>query len=289
MYALPAGRPTLAHGLDAMPSSDEAKLARMAIDIPDHLYKYRAIDGDGLDRLERMVMFGELYFAAPESFNDPFDMALDPSFVASNEQLRLFWDEDLRSRFPGMQRGERQKRIKRFILETKTAAGHARVVRVHAKSVKKTGVFCLCENIESTLMWSYYANGHTGVAVQFGFDAPGLESLSPVMVWRVGYTDAVPRVNYYRDSNFTYFTATMATKSLDWAHEREWRFALSNRIGVATVPLRVITAVVFGLRTPAGVRSTIRNWASRRKERLKLLQVVKQPGRYELAIEPATL
>lgn len=159
----------------------------MAEAIPDYLYKFRDVEGDGIDRLERMVMHGELYFSTPEKFNDPFDMALEPSFEASNEQLRAYWDEDLKSRHPAMSAADRRKRIKKFILEAKTAAGQARVARVHAAEVRKTGVFCLCENVTSTLMWSYYANGHTGVAVRFRFDAPGLESLRPVMVWRVGY------------------------------------------------------------------------------------------------------
>jgi len=80
----------------------------------------------------------------------------------------------------------------------------------------------------------------------------------------------------------------MATKSLEWAHELEWRLARNRGAGLVAVPIRVIDAVVLGLRTPDSVRSKIWEWSRRRPKPLAIYQVVKQSTQYELNIEPAS-
>lgn len=201
-------------------------------------------------------------------------------------QLEAYWTAELKSRRPPLSRSEMKFRVKTFILEARTEAGQRHVAKLHLDSIQKTGVFCVCGNATSTLMWSFYGNGHSGVAVRFNLKEAALPALKPLMLWRVRYRSDFPDVKYYLSDAVDYFEATLATKSLDWAHEKEWRFARPNRVGVVTLPLDVIDGVVFGLRTSERVRSTIRGWARRRAAPIEFLEVVHKPRSFELAIQP---
>lgn len=54
------------------------------------LFKYRALNGgdpENLQRVERIFLSNELYFAPPSKFNDPFDCKLLPSLQTTKEKL----------------------------------------------------------------------------------------------------------------------------------------------------------------------------------------------------------
>jgi len=261
----------------------------MLTDMPKCMYKYRGLEDAGsVKRLERMIVRGEIYFASPTIFNDPLDLAIQPSFEATNLQLEAYWTDDLKSRRPTLSKVEIKRRVKKFVLSSKTETGRQQIARVHLESIQRAGVLCLCANATSTLMWSYYGNGHTGVAVRFRLNEAALPALTPLILWRVRYRSDFPLVNYYLSDSMDYFEATLATKSLEWAHEKEWRFSRPGRVGVAVLPLDVIDGVIFGLRTPAALRRTIRGWASQRSAPIEFLEVVNKPRSFELEVQPCS-
>lgn len=259
---------------------------------PDHFYKYRSVSTpEQLGHLERMVVHGEVYFAQASTFNDPLDLSITPSFDASNETIRAYWEQHLKLEYPGLRSTARKQKAKQFLLETRTPAGQARLINNHRKSIHKCGVLSLCTNPTSTLMWSYYSGGHSGVAVRFSLDEPAVQSVRPFMMWQVHYAKAFPRARFYIDPNDVFIKAMVATKSFEWAHEHEWRLVRPSKIGAVEFPRRVVDAVIFGLNTTDATKAMVRSWAARRRksEPLELLQVAKRPDSFEVSIGPAAI
>jgi hypothetical protein len=58
-------------------------------------------------------------------------------------------------------------------------------------------------------------------------------------------------------------------------------------VGERTLPAGSIDGVIFGLRTPPSVESTIREWVKGRRPALELLRVQHKPNSFELTIVPA--
>ena len=73
---------------------------------PPYLFKYTPFSN-----LEHVMLRNHLRFSAPESFNDPFDCAIHPSFSYTPEQYRQHYDQMLRETMPKMNRAERRREI----------------------------------------------------------------------------------------------------------------------------------------------------------------------------------
>ena len=86
------------------------------------------------------------------------------------------------------------------------------------KSVYGT-VASFSENWQSIPMWSYYANSHQGVCIKYDFELLDRENDEHnhirTSLHKVWYSE-----QRFRDSRGTF---TPFVKSLQWAHEQEWR------------------------------------------------------------------
>jgi Protein of unknown function (DUF2971) len=269
--------------------TDASSLRAMLEELPDHLYKYRALyTGREKGFLQSMLLRGEINFSLASEFNDPFDLAINPSFEGTDAQIEAYWEREYERRHPEMPAAERKRLAREFRLKCLAPGGLQSLERSHATGVSKAGVFCLCESPTSTLMWSHYAQDHYGVAVRFRVEALPLQALRPLLVWRVHYSDMLPRPNYYSDSDEDYLRAVLATKSREWSHEREWRLVRPTIPGVFALPLEAVDGVVFGLRTPEATRNEIRSWSAQRSAHpLDFFEIVRSDHSFELKIVPA--
>ena len=105
---------------------------------------------------------------------------------------------------------------------------------VFMKNINKTRqnayVLSLSEVADDVLMWAHYARQNSGAVVELGIgDGPSLEGY---LLKKVDYDDARPLVNPNAlDSEVQkQFDKVFMTKSLQWAHEREWRLLSSKEI-----------------------------------------------------------
>lgn len=103
---------------------------------------------------------------------------------------------------------------------------------------------CFCEEWDSILMWSYYANKHKGVCLEFDVSKLDksynlFEKLRPVhySLTRPPISDSVPEDR----------ARCLLTKAAVWGHEHEWRLILSTT--QEWLSFDCISAVYFGLRT----------------------------------------
>lgn len=214
--------------------------------IPKTLFKYRDW---GIEYHRRLVSKQEIYFAKASEFNDPYEgtvrerwdlMTYDECLKKNEELFSLIFKNK-----PKEQISEYAKRItdeKKFW---------------HPDNVKKEsneslqnwdrilGLFSLSETYDNILMWSHYANNHSGFVVGFNTEKLcndyGFGYTEPIV-----YQDNFPIPNSSDDSTKR-FHKKFFHKSKVWEYEKEWRISL-NHIQNRVVKLNpnVINQIVIG-------------------------------------------
>ncbi len=135
------------------------------IPTPPVLYKYYAFDEWTQNIFER----NEIYFQSPDCFNDPFDSKISTTYEGTEEQrisrLIRFWREG-----PAKDKKEEDLRLQAVDV-VKKSQDIPRMLRTLERSVerlrKQMGIFCMTSKRDDILMWSHYAEAHTGFCLEF--------------------------------------------------------------------------------------------------------------------------
>ena len=249
-------------------------------------YKYRPLykpnrNGSRVIHDDTASIFtkSEIYFSAPTDFNDPFDSNL-PLHVndSTDAEWEKYFDEQIEKR-PELENPLRNIKdgklwkTNRAISENFNEEGR---IEIYIGS----SVFCLSKKNNSIPMFSYYADGHTGIAIEFafsdyevpcGFDSIGLNGAhygGKVTFRDVDYPSVFPELNYHRIRNTDKLVRRlMFTKSSEWVHEAEFRI-FRKGIAKSSVPFdrKLISKVIFGCKTTSAdidlVKSWLKNWPS---------------------------
>lgn len=105
-------------------------------------------------------------------------------------------------------------------------------------------ITCFSENKDSLLMWSYYADSHKGVCLEFDLRK---DNLLHKNCHKVQYTRHFNKGNY----NDEFFC-----KSEEWSHEQEWRIV---QLYQDYMPTTSLTGVYVGCRTPLEIKNELFN------------------------------
>jgi hypothetical protein len=205
---------------------------------PPRLYKYQPFDVNSIKNL----IEHQIWFSKPLEFNDPFDcnIRLDRRQLSDEEFTGFCQAYDLPTMgIPIGQLKEKITEILQTLLE-KAAQQH----------INERGISCFSEKNDDLLLWSHYANKHTGFCL--GFDT----SFDPF--------PAARRVNYLPDfpsfdplQVFIQRNEEAALESLDkmfltkapcWVYEGEWRIFNSQTERQRPYKRECLTAVYFGLK-----------------------------------------
>jgi hypothetical protein len=199
------------------------------------LYKFMSypIDGsasvnntESRRRVEVLLRDGELYFATARELNDPFEAAPHFRMPGTDDvldvSLRL-----LRNVYaPKWNWSEEQilAREKDLTEEIQSGKFHVSMVSF-TQSLRESlrseyPMCCLAATRDSTLMWSYYAGGHTGICIHF--DATKVPFANAE---RVIYSQQFPVVPLpFAELNpEELYAPALLTKSHVWDHECEYR------------------------------------------------------------------
>lgn len=126
----------------------------------DYFYLYRHMSFE--DYYVSGIENSTLYFSSPANFNDPFDSF----FALAQQPTKEFHNKILKNlgikANPAQQILNRKKSQK--LLEQSFREGS-----FFEERFKKVGVICLNHNPLSILMWSHYANYHTGFLIELKF------------------------------------------------------------------------------------------------------------------------
>jgi hypothetical protein len=187
-------------------------------------YKYLPFDAGSL----QIIADGTIKFTSPSKLNDPFDCA--PDIETCNITEYLDSSPDLLARVgerlnlsPAQLSEEKQTMIKRLGI----AADNGVFGQQASDSV---GICSLTRDPLNLLMWTHYAQYHTGFAVEFDIpvvvsdiDKPSNDRLLEWLVpMKVEYQSSKPIVDFFDDKD-TMTTKQFLIKGKDWAYEQEER------------------------------------------------------------------
>jgi hypothetical protein len=249
------------------------------------LYKYRPLyrigeNGQKLIDKHTADIFREaaIYYSAPNSFNDPFDCNMKLSIEGcSKEDLDQYFST-LISEYPRADR----RRLKSEISRARRNGSEDRFLKgsfekTYDDYYNKSSVFCLSRKSDSIPMFSYYADSHRGIAIEFSFflyetpcgiqpkrDFAGNFSFEgKIQVGDIDYHDKLPDLNFFRlYENPPALTRTLLfAKHHEWAHEKEFRI-FRHKCGASRVrfPNKLITRVILGCKTGGEEISLVTEW-----------------------------
>ena len=199
------------------------------------LYKFMSYPKDGTApfdnterrrRVEALLRNGELYFATARELNDPFEAAphlripsQDSMFEAFTGPLRSVGAQE-----QGWSAEEILNYEKTLSEDIQSGAHQAHLASVsqklHESLKSEYPMCCLADRRDSTLMWSYYSDGHTGICIHFEATNSPFSGAK-----RVIYSQQFPEVPLpfaELDPN-ELINLALFTKSDVWDHEHEYR------------------------------------------------------------------
>jgi hypothetical protein len=158
----------------------------------------------------------------------------------------------------------------------------------------------LAGNRNSILMWSYYAEGHTGLCVHFD------SRLAPIgNAQRVDYQDEYPTISGPLASvNLeSLLTTLLCTKSSAWRHEEEYRLInmpdgarpgargvlddifLRKTKNLMVLPPKYVVAVTIGASMPSPQIEALLRICYDRKPAIPVYKATPRRARFELDFE----
>ncbi|MBN2349396.1 MAG: DUF2971 domain-containing protein [Bacteroidales bacterium] len=200
--------------------------------IPDIIYKYCDYE-TGIKIIEDKT----LKFSNPNKFNDPFDCyeeLIDKSFTEKER-----WNF-IQKRFSNLSRPERRRKNKEFRNDPNRLNN---ALENALKDLRDHVYLCCFSKIKNNiLMWSHYANYHTGFC--FGFNFKQFED--NFYFHEVKYKPNIEPIRYFKDNDVSILNWVF-TKAEDWKYEKEIRAVYRGKC-LELVPFNInqLREVYFG-------------------------------------------
>ncbi|MDR7665324.1 DUF2971 domain-containing protein [Methanosarcina sp. Z-7115] len=214
-------------------------------------YKYQPINKYLFENLKN----NQLYFKNPCEFNDPFDSKMKGYYKGSEQK----WNE----RFSHLIGNDIdfQECIRTDVLKLDETNGDLifdeQLVKKYVNKLPLT--YCLCEENNNILMWSHYADDHTGVCLSFKSKyKPKLPDYEYVLtlnsesapIRKVVYNYTIPSpINLMDKSEFKQVYKFFLSKFQGWGYEKEYRIVLlePNSQNINEFEKDELEGVIFGL------------------------------------------
>ncbi len=212
------------------------------------LYKYYEFN----EYTEKIFTHNEIYFSSPEMFNDPFDSKISTTYEGTEEQrvsrLKDMWREAVRK---GIREKETEETSHAKAIKAVKAGQDTPLVlntlrRTTERLRKQMGIFCMTHKKDDILMWSHYADKHTGFCLEFQMENDFFGRAMPIEERH--YSLKRPCLNLIEPSEPKIVEALL-TKAKGWKDEEEWRIIDHiNGPGPQTYPPEVLSGVILGCR-----------------------------------------
>lgn len=253
-------------------------------------YKYRSF-GDSESEAERrtlqqrlkdMIVDQKVYFSKPSQFNDPFDCHPRIS-VGYSESRYQQWIKNIVEQDPRSQSLEshfKERLTKNIAQMQQNPKLRNQIFRDIIDS--DTAIFSMSKTCKSLLQWSYYADSHRGLCLQYSIGS----DFCSAQLFEVDYVRfrhivdivcACENVKYMHKEVLRAAT----TKSKAWRHEKEVR-AIRVGAGEFAGPKAALTAICFGLKTTPANKSMVRGWLSRAGLSVEFFDMLDNPTNFGL-------
>lgn len=224
------------------------------------LFKYRPLHYPNGTRNYTQDIFTSrsVWCDKPAAFNDPFDcnLPLHCSSVPTNvmDQARA---QILREQ-PGIPEAHLQMALNHASRQISVLEGTISTER-HL-IYHESSVFCWATQGNSIPMFSYYADSHRGICLQFK-----LEHRHPLaLAMEVEYEEQFPNLDYSQITGTDQLVKSLIlTKAKCWSHENERRvFRRNVPPGKETFPAESLVRVIFGCRCQETDIDLVKGWLS---------------------------
>jgi hypothetical protein len=253
------------------------------------LYKY--FKPDRLD----VLTSGRIRYSQPAAFNDPFEgrpyykgfadvSSLEKRYPQRFDRLVIehyqSLSPELRNSIPQEDFIQMLEHLRPETYEIFRHVSKSFVPKINAMMHKSftdgIGVLSLTEVRDNLLMWSHYAESHTGFVVEFDekHKCFGPKSDNPDEWWRlhkVRYEDERPHTTVIELD----FTAILLTKGRAWEYEKEWRVFRPLNKAVAVVEAKPFNIHLFDY-PPACIRGVIMGARMPLEERRLFWKAIRQ-------------
>lgn len=255
-------------------------------DLPPLLYRYRPASGQNLDRLRKMIVEGEHYFAAPGSLNDPFDC--HPIYhLGSNDDAMRQYLQYLFSKFePNVPEKARSAQIELLFTNPDSDPRSPEYQQLITAAISifgidRVGVLCLNASDRVPLMWAHYAESHSGVCLGFDSSMQPLSRALPVQ-----YSNTRPLIDLTEDSCKSQLIKILYSKSNDWCYEQEWRLCDYLRgPGIHLIPTSALRRIIVGFKAPHNLLREVLAWTQNYPDSIEVYRVRKSTSSFELEIQ----
>ena len=256
-------------------------------ELPDNLYKYLSLnpeDNCSVEKLRDTIVNSCLWLSPPTHFNDPFDMTLHLELERDPIKLRETMKSGFKRFNPEAGYKARAEFVEKHMANLDGFKQH--VHERYREKIESAGVCCLSRDPENILMWSHYAEKHTGFAMQFSVvqDVHVFARSLPVE-----YSQDYPVVLWPSDSEELNKKIILG-KHDGWKYEQEFRI-IHNSGSNTLLPFRpeALTGIYIGCRTPAESFAKLQELLLERKSlgypAPQLYRVNRHPKKFELQIE----
>lgn len=250
------------------------------------LYKYESINEYSLANLEN----AQLYFNAPDSFNDPFDCSLNAaSFTYTDDDLVELYNYLVTSGNLG--KAKPIDNVKGFpeVLKNQIPDALNDCVKIiEDRQKNKLGCTCFTKNNSHILMWAHYAKSHKGMCLEFDSTMPPFNRAI-----EVAYCDNFPEINpinIITKSNVELLNREslkpLLTKYSCWAYEAEWRLFHVESNKLFGYPPEALRAVYFGVDVSESDFEAVCSILDRHHKGIKIYRAEKSKFRYEINFIP---
>jgi len=231
---------------------------------PKRLYKYRTFS----DKTLRLLTEAEVYYANPNTFNDPLDsqpivnVDIDPHDI---ERLLHRMIKETKGKSAADQAiNEHLDDFEQYKSHPKATEYYTRnltrdIERRLRSELGQRGVLSLAKKWDCPLMWSHYADQHRGLCIEYDMCHTAFSHLRPIsyqMQRGVQASDLVAwKIKGDSTARERIFNTVFFTKAPQWRYEHEWRDLITKN-AARSAPAE-ISAVYFGFRCDTSVITTV--------------------------------
>lgn len=210
---------------------------------PPRLYKYQPFDEHSRENLKKH----QIWFSKPIELNDPYDCDIRLRILRSSDEeysrfYRLVRITANDARY--FDKGRPNERLKKVV----NRVAPEMLDTIKQRVLSDRGIACFSEENDNLLLWSHYAQKHSGFCLEFN---TSFGPFSTGLLREVKYEQDIPSVNLTdivdRDRKYSTFDKMFTTKAICWSYEREWRI-IDWEPGGKPYESECLTAVYFGLK-----------------------------------------
>jgi hypothetical protein len=240
------------------------------------IYKYR----NCAQRSWEILLNRKLYFATPIQLNDPLDSSIDIQQEYERAKIIVRDSED----YPDGRRSFLMHLLDSHRFKNPLTGERIGLNKAIQEFIQTLGILSFSRTPTDALLWSHYAEGHSGICL--GFNTDDFEFKNIFLMDNVQYTTKPPYVelfvsmvdelgefvrpwdkheyppqqgdDFYTSQLSRLMRSNLLVKSEKWKYEEEYR-VVTTRPGNHTFPPKALCEVILGTKTHDADFETLKN------------------------------